>query len=345
MRFLQVDFEQTKKYFNALKGTKSQVITELIDNTIRLSTETVKVSLKTSDLQERRIELSHEEMKTLCSMKTKGDLTFKEGFVYLNDRNTNIEYSVSAQGSQNISISDGRFIECECKELKETLKGVLFGKAKNESRPILTGVCFDSNKFVTVDGYRITMKYINTSQNTKLIPKIVIPGPTAELLTKVLPNKGQCRIETDGELVTISYENVSITSTLLQGEYLNYNQALTYDSEWELKTNRLKVLECVQFFLDKVTDKTKMEPIKLNLNIDSILTVDGNEIQAEYLKTGYKDTAIYTNGIFFNPKYLKEALEHINDDEIEIHLISALTPMIIYHSQGKDLILPIRKNA
>ena len=343
MRFLQSDFQQTKKFFNALKSTKKEINTEVGLGEVKLYTTDIKVRLKNFQGLDKSVSITHADMETLCKMKTKGDITFEDK-VCVGGRKTNIDYLENTLLTRDFKFEEAAYISYECKALKETLKNVVYSKCKDESRPILTGVSIKDTEFVTVDGYRITLKLTNAIYSNPNVEKqIIIPGCLAEMLVKVLPSNGDCQMFTDGELVQFKFDNAIITSVLLRGEYLNYNQVLSQDSEWVLKTNRAKMIECVQFFLDKAVDKTKSEAIKLNLNVDGILTVDGSEIKSKYLKTGYKDTSIYTDGIFFNPKYLKESLEHINDDEIEIHLISSLTPMIIHHSKGKDLILPIRK--
>lgn len=341
MRFLQSDFEQTKKVFKALKGSKQLIVTELSKNQARISTADIKVTLNKLLGTEANIMISHESMESLCKMKTKGDITFEDNKIYIAGRKTNLDYSEEIEETKQIAL-DGDYISYECKGLKEVLKDVIYSKAKTEERPILKGISIKGTEFVSVDGYRITLKRTNAIYTHPSVEsQIVIPGCLAEMLIKTLPNKGNCVMHADKDVVQFTFDNVVITSATLRGEYLNYNQVFTNDVNWEVKVNRLKLLEAVQFHID-ANDK---EPIKLKVNMDKTLTVNGEELNAEYEKVGHRDEAIHHTGIAFNPNYLKESLEHITDDVLTLQLISSLTPLTIQHSRGKDLILPVRFKA
>ena len=147
MRFLQSDFQQTKKFFNALKSTKKEINTEVGLGEVKLYTTDIKVRLKNFQGLDKSVSITHADMETLCKMKTKGDITFEDK-VCVGGRKTNIDYLENTLLTRDFKFEEAAYISYECKALKETLKNVVYSKCKDESRPILTGVSIKDTEFV-----------------------------------------------------------------------------------------------------------------------------------------------------------------------------------------------------
>lgn len=145
--------------------------------------------------------------------------------------------------------------------------------------------------------------------------------------------------------ILFEFDDTTVVSRLIEGEYFKIDQMLSSDYETKVKINKKEFLDCIDraTLLVKEGDKKpiiiNIEDGQMELSIDSQIGSMKEDIDIE--KEG-KDIMIG-----FNPKFLIDALKVIDDEEISIYLMNPKAPCFIRDEaqQYIYLILPVNFNA
>ena len=230
--------------------------------------------------------------------------------------------------------------------LKEVVRQTIFSISDNDNNKLMTGELFDINgdemKVVSLDGHRISIRNIRL-KNSYEPKKVVVPGKTLNEVSKILSGDADqdVNISFTSKHIVFEFENTTVVSRLIEGEYFKIDQMLSSDYETKVKINKKELLNCIDraTLLVKEGDK---KPIIINitdgnmeLKINSIIGSMNENIDIE--KSG-KDLMIG-----FNPKFLIDALRVIEDEEVDLYMVNPKAPCIIKNSEESYiyLILPV----
>ena len=243
-------------------------------------------------------------------------------------------------------IEEDESIEISQFTLKEMIRQTIFSIADTESNKLMTGELFeikeDNLKVVSLDGHRISIRNIKL-KNFYQDKKAVIPGKTLTEIAKILSgdvDKDVSAYFTDKHVV-FEFDNTTVVSRLIEGEYFRIDQMLSSDYETKIKINKREFLSCIDraTLLVKEGDK---KPIIITINDSSMelkinSTLGSMNEEIDINKSG-KDIMIG-----FNPKFLIDALKVIDDEEIYVYMVNPKAPCFIRDS-GENyiyLILPV----
>ena len=230
--------------------------------------------------------------------------------------------------------------------LKEIVRQTIFSISDNDNNKLMTGELFEINgdelKVVSLDGHRISIRKIQLKENYEA-KKVVVPGKTLNEVSKILPGgaESDVTISFTSKHIVFEFDNTTVVSRLIEGEYFKIDQMLSSDYETKVKINKKELLNCIDraTLLVKEGDK---KPIIINildgsmeLKINSILGSMNEDIDIE--KQG-KDLMIG-----FNPKFLIDALRVIDDEEVELYMVNPKAPCFIKNPEESYiyLILPV----
>ncbi len=250
------------------------------------------------------------------------------------------DFSYLPQIERSESIMISQFI------LKEVIRQTIFSIADNFTNKILTGELFEINgdilKVVSSDGLRISLRKIHLKDSYPA-KKVIVPGKTLSEISKILSgdvDKDVSIFFTDKHIL-FEFDNTTVVSRLIEGEYLKIDNILSADYETKIKLNKKEFLGCIDrsTLLIKEGDK---KPIILNI-LDENMELKMNSIvgsldeELDISKMG-KDLMIG-----FDPKFLIDALKVIDDEEIEIKLLNSKAPCFIKDDEENYiyLILPV----
>ncbi len=197
-------------------------------------------------------------------------------------------------------------------------------------------------KVVSSDGLRISLRKIHLKDSYPA-KKVIVPGKTLSEISKILSgdvDKDVSIFFTDKHIL-FEFDNTTVVSRLIEGEYLKIDNILSADYETKIKLNKKEFLGCIDrsTLLIKEGDK---KPIILNI-LDENMELKMNSIvgsldeELDISKMG-KDLMIG-----FDPKFLIDALKVIDDEEIEIKLLNSKAPCFIKDDEENYiyLILPV----
>ena len=230
--------------------------------------------------------------------------------------------------------------------LKEAVRQTIFSIADNDTNKLMTGELFEINgdelRVVSLDGHRISIRKIKM-KNSYAPSKVIIPGKTLNEISKILSGDTDkfVNIFFTQKHIVFEFENTTVVSRLIEGEYFRIEQMLSSDYETKVVINKKEFLSCIDraTLLVKEGDK---KPIimnitdeKMELKINSIIGSMNEDIDID--KNG-KDLMIG-----FNPKFLIDALRVIDDEKVTLYMVNPKAPCFIKDEEEKYiyLILPV----
>ena len=234
--------------------------------------------------------------------------------------------------------------------LKEVIRQTIFSIADNDSNKLMTGELFEIQenqmKVVSLDGHRISIRRIELKESYDH-HKVVVPGKTLQEISKILSGDVNDDVNiffTDNHIV-FEFDNTTVVSRLIEGEYFRIEQMLSSDYETKIKINKRELLDCIDraTLLVKEGDK---KPIIMNIT-------DGNmELKINsFIGSMNEDIDIVKEGkdilIGFNPKFFIDALRVIDEEEVTLYMVNPKAPCFIKNDEESFiyLILPVNFNA
>ena len=210
--------------------------------------------------------------------------------------------------------------------LKELIRQTIFSIAANENNKLMTGELFEIKdntlRVVSLDGHRIAIRRIELKDSYP-DRKVVVPGKTLNEISKILSGEmdDQIDIYFSENHIMFKFDDTTVVSRLIDGEYFRIDQMLSSDYE------------------TKVTINIDIQDGAMELQINSAMGSMKEEIDIN--KEG-KDIMIG-----FNPKFLIDALRVIDDEEISIYLVNPKAPCFIRNEEESYiyLILPVNFNS
>ncbi len=230
--------------------------------------------------------------------------------------------------------------------LKDIVRQTIFSISDNDNNKLMTGELFEINgsemRVVSLDGHRISIRKIELRE--EYAPeKVVVPGKTLNEVSRILPGGADSfvTISFTSKHIVFEFENTTVVSRLIEGEYFKIDQMLSSDYETKVKINKKELLNCIDraTLLVKEGDKKpiimSISDESMELRINSILGSMNENIDIE--KKG-KDLMIG-----FNPKFLIDALRVIDEEDIELYMVNPKAPCFIKNPEESYiyLILPV----
>jgi DNA polymerase III subunit beta len=228
--------------------------------------------------------------------------------------------------------------------LLETIARVSRSASRDESRPVLTGILvrFEAGKLVmaATDSYRLSVKETALEQQAPELEAIVPARALAEL-SRIAQGADRVELGVHENQVIFVLDGVTLTTRRIDGQFPNYKQLLPETFEHELTLPRQELLEVVR---RTGVMAQRNSPLRLRFAEGELTiaaqTQDVGEAR-ESLPVGFSGEPLE---IGFNADFLREGIESVETDDIQLKLISPLRPGLI-QAEGEDfwyLIMPIR---
>lgn len=238
-------------------------------------------------------------------------------------------------------------------KLKRMIRKTIFATAANEGRkPILTGSLFEINTGVltvaATDGFRIAKVDSTVDTSLKNI-KFVIPGLTLREIMKVLEDIDEnVEIVTSQRYVKFCFDNYTIVSRLLEGEYVNYKPIFNTPNSIVVNVNTREFVDSIEraalIINDSNLQKNEKVPVRLLISND-VIDITCTTSKGKIYDTVSADKMGEDIEIGFNHKFLLEALRNCEDENIRLELSNPRAACFIKPTENNDyiyMLLPVR---
>jgi len=237
------------------------------------------------------------------------------------------------------------------KEFRQALSEVVFAAATDEARPILTGVLTrmtgDRLTLAAADNYRIAVRSLQILDPVEDTSLVVPARSYAELMRVMTDTDDPVDIMLAGSKSQVLFHvnDVDIVSRLIDGQFPNYQQVLPTSHSTRATAERDELLKAVR--LSALIASSAANVIRLRLGDEGSGTInvaaaaDVGEAQGD-VEAAIEGEAVQ---IAFNARYLQEALQNLDQDQLILEFSGPLSPGVIRPTSDEDyvhVIMPVR---
>ncbi len=241
------------------------------------------------------------------------------------------------------------------KVLAELIDRTRFAISTEETRYYLNGIFFhvtdDSDpvlKAAATDGHRLARFTIPRPEGAEGMPDVIVPRKAVGELRKLLEEAqdGDVQIDLSASKIRFALGGVGgvvLTSKLIDGTFPDYNRVIPTGNDKLLKLDPKSFFAGVDRVATIATEKTRA--VKMGLDQDKVIlsvTSPDNGTAAEEVPAQY---AADTFEIGFNANYLKDILNQIDGDSVELHLADPGAPTLIRQNDQSPalyVLMPMR---
>jgi len=230
------------------------------------------------------------------------------------------------------------------KAFLETVARVGRSASRDESRPVLTGVLvrFGEGKLTmaATDSYRLAVK---GSQLEGQVPDLeaIVPARALTELARIATSGDEIQLGLEENHAVFGAGDAWLTTRRIDGQFPDYKQLVPDTFEHSVRLPRTEILEVVR----RVGVMAQRNlPLRLRFAEGELSVSARTQDVGEARESMPAPFAGEPLEIGFNAEFLRDGLESVESEEIELKLISPLRPGLIT-AEGDDfwyLIMPIR---
>ncbi|GMO66475.1 MAG: DNA polymerase III subunit beta [Endomicrobiia bacterium] len=236
----------------------------------------------------------------------------------------------------------------------QMLRKTIFSASRDLQRYTLNGVYFVvmNNKLsmAATDGRRLA--YITTNSINEMVKgKAIVPTKAVNDMLRLLSSdikSKNIKISIMTNQIATEIDDIVFLSTLIDGTFPSYEQVIPKNSKFKIKLNVKDTLAAVKQMAILTENRLSHDissAVKFYFDTDILKTsastagIGTGEVE---LEVEYKDKPSEIN---FNPNFVKEVLQNIDEDFAMFEFSDSLNPALIYPENNKSylcVIMPMR---
>lgn len=264
-------------------------------------------------------------------------------------------------------VEDSKQINISGALITRYLPKAIHAASTDELRRSMNGVYFEIKKgefkVVSTDGHRLVKIVNNNFEYNGEKTNMLVPIKTCQLMTRLFKSKGSADGEQEGEEINesqnvqvffsneflkSSFGNITIYSRLIDDTFPNYESVIPSDNEKILKVAKNDLIGAVKrsiILSDQVTNKTSFTISESELKVKAANNEYGTDAD-ETMECSFTESDEFE--IAFNGKYLLEAIQHFEAEELLFDFSTPLKASIIRPSEQREnedlmmLVMPVR---
>ncbi|OGK54917.1 DNA polymerase III subunit beta [Candidatus Roizmanbacteria bacterium RIFCSPLOWO2_02_FULL_36_11] len=355
------DFLQ-EKIFNAQKFTLSKTssvpllqngLIQVFDKKIAITTTNLNdffyTELKNDTNEEKNNVVDIKKIGEYLSLLPSGkiDLEFSDTSLIISMGKTKATFPViKADDFPKIPTIEGKKHILEKKLINDYLSLVIFAAATDESRPILTGIYFqtsdDNLNIVATDGFRLSLV---TKKTKETLPKTIISAKTINDITKLL-NEDQdleMTISETEKMVKFDLKKMEISSRLIDGDFPPFQKVIPTQHRTKFIVERDELLRNIK--LSSVFARELSNTIVLDIKKDGLYIKPKSSPGDDSIMYQPIEMEGEEKIIAFNFKFVLEFLSISKAKKIQFEMVDKNAPGL-FREVGNDnfihVIMPVR---
>ena len=232
------------------------------------------------------------------------------------------------------------------KEFKKGLQQVVFAASNDESRPVLTGVYLktvDGELFaVATDSYRLSeKKLLKTKQDISLL----VPASALQEVLRVIPdNANKVEVFADNQQVQFRIEDIEVVSKLIDVPYPDYKKLIPKEFAVSATLSKDEFISITKVSSLFARESAGSVTIKVNED-DGTISIASIASQIGENNSKAKAKVHGEGEVTLNSRYLLDALNSMDAEEVSFSFNGKLEPCLITSDQAEDLtglIMPLK---
>lgn len=258
---------------------------------------------------------------------------------------------ISESEYPNIGLEESKKkITLKASVFKSIVGQTAFAASAEESKPILTGINFNivGNLLEcnSTDSYRLARKVVRLDKNSDENYNIVIPSHNILEFSRILSDEdSDVELHIFNNKILFKNKNLKFESRLINGTYPNTSNLLPDEDLLVVSTNLNDFYDVIDRVSILTSDKEKnVVTLETKGNV-LILKSSSAEIGRVEEKMNIVKNNTEDIKISFSAKYMMEALKSFSTENVDIHFVGEVKPILIKSSEDEtltQLVLPIR---
>ena len=231
-------------------------------------------------------------------------------------------------------IDDHAEIQIETKQLIDAFKQTVFAVAKNESRPVLTGVHIelDHNKLIcaATDSHRLAIRETLISTNMKA--NCIVPSATINELLKLMnSNLEFVSIYLSESHIIFTFGTTTLYSRLIEGKYPNISTLIPNEFQTVINIDRQRMLQGVDRS-SLLASEWANNNVNLEIVNESTIQISSNASQIGKISETQQIDVIQGEkqfNISFDGRFMLDALRAIKEETVTLSFSGSMRPILI----------------
>lgn len=232
----------------------------------------------------------------------------------------------------------------------DAFKQTVFAVAKNESRPVFTGVHIklDHNKLIcaATDSHRLAV--CETLISTNMKANCIVPSATIHELLKLMnSNLEFVSIYLSESHIVFTYGTTTLYSRLIEGKYPNISTLIPNEFQTVITIDRKNILQGVDRS-SLLASEWENNNVNLEIINESTIKISSNASQVGKISEKQQIDGLQGEkqlNISFDGRFMVEALKAIKEETITLSFGGSMRPILIEageQSVAVHLISPVR---
>jgi DNA polymerase-3 subunit beta len=221
-------------------------------------------------------------------------------------------------------------------KIKSMLRKTAFAISTDESRYVLNGIFLSLKDhkmtMVATDGRRLALVDEDVDVSEKSQGEFIVPAKAVNELSRLLQDKGDVEVNfsENQAAFTLKDEKGSgafIMTKLIEGNYPNYRQVIPAETKERVALPREEFLHALR--RAEIMTSDKQNSVKLAFTKNNLaITANSPDVgeARETMALNYKGKEM---AIAFNPAYVIDPLNALDNEEVFLELIDELSPGVL----------------
>jgi DNA polymerase-3 subunit beta len=263
------------------------------------------------------------------------------------------EFKLQTHESQNFPNlppdAEFEFSSIKAEELLFAIKQTIFAVAKDDSRPVFTGVFMKvQGKEIVVsatDSNRLAIRTMKTVDDSKQNAFCILPQKSVQELSRLLDSRkdGLVQFAIREGLVLFKMPDLLFVTRTIEGQFPDYKRAIPSKLPLKIVLNRIQFLDAV----DRVSLVTRKgtPSVKLSIN-ENVLNLSSQEVE---IGQGHETIAIEQEGdsleMAYQSRFLIDVLRVLPQEKVVMEIGPDMLPAIIRGLEDNDylyVLMPVR---
>ncbi len=343
------------------------VLFELTGNDLRLTASDLElsmtVSLQVQGESDGRIAIPAKKLNETLRALSSADVSFNA-----DDASRRIvikteqgEYRMAGENASSFpeaeKLEEDFALQMDTDLLRSIIAKTVYAVSTDDLRPSMMGVLFQwrEGQFyaVSTDGHRLVRIKHKGALSEALGEgdrDVIIPAKALNIVSKSLGD-GTVGVVFGRSNVRITFGDMMLLSRIIDERYPNYESVIPQENERVLSVNRAALIAAVHrcsIFSNAITNQVRFSVSKDEVKVSAEDIDFGGEAR-ETVPAQFSDDDDLDIG--FNARYVVEALQHLDSDEVNFHFSAPTRAGLVSPKQEAGeleilmLVMPLRLNA
>lgn len=227
--------------------------------------------------------------------------------------------------------------------LKEAIEEVVFAAASDDTRPVLAGVLMGlisgQLTLAAADGFRLAVRSVDLTTSSGDV-QMIVPAKTLAEVARLLPGEEGEEVSvsstTTQNQVRFTFGKTEVTSRLIEGQFPDYQRIIPQETKTRVVLSTADFLRATRAAAVFARDNSNIVRIEMtpakeeaDLALGSVLVKSTSAEMGD--NEGHLDASVQGDDvqIAFNGRYLRDALEAIDSQQVALQISGPSSPGVI----------------